>query len=69
MPQHPRTPRGVYCRKEKQHNMTDIMVETVDFIQRRELSAALQAATALHDALALNGKSGFQCWPRPEMPS
>src|SRR5271167_4815801 len=36
--------------------MTDIMVETVDFVQRRESSAvkqALQAVKALHDALAL----------------
>jgi hypothetical protein len=33
-----------------------IVTETIDFIQRRELSAvkqALQAVTALHDALAL----------------
>ena len=36
--------------------MTDIMVETVDFVQRRESSAvkqALQAVTALNDSISL----------------
>ena len=40
--------------------MTDIVVETVDFIQRRELSAVKQvlaAVTALHDALALKSNA------------
>ena len=42
--------------------MTDLVTETVDFIQRRELSAvkqALQAVTALHDALALKRELGL----------
>ena len=46
--------------------MTDIMVETVDFVQRRESSAvkqALQAVTALRDALALKREIGLPVLP------
>ena len=52
--------------------MTDIMVETVDFVQRQESSAvkqAMQAVKALHDALALRERYAFPSWTRPERQS
>ena len=42
--------------------MTDLVTETVDFVQRRESSAvkqALRAVTALHDALAPKREIGL----------
>ena len=46
--------------------MTDIMVETVDFVQRRESSAvkqALRVVKALHDALALKREIALPVLP------
>jgi hypothetical protein len=46
--------------------MTDITVDTVDFIQRRESSAvkqALAAVTALHDAVALKQEIALPVLP------
>jgi hypothetical protein len=61
-----RRPHCVYCRKGKEHNITDLVTETVDFIRRRESSAVKQALTAVTacDALAL--KREIRLPVRPE---
>jgi hypothetical protein len=67
MPPARQIPCGVYCRKGKEHNMTEqVVADEISLIQRRELVSArnaLTAISALRDAVSLKRKTHIPLMP------